>query len=122
MSTDKYPQFSWLKIFVIGLGFFTTAISWSLFNSYVPLFLQYSITSALPGFLFVGALAGFFMGVDNIIAIIMNPIMGSLSDKTRTRLGRRMPYLIVGSPLPPASSQGYPSPSSFQGSRVSCRL
>ncbi len=98
MSAEK-RKFRWVTIFLIGLGFFTTAISWSLFNSYVPIFLQGSIMSALPTFPFVAALAGFFMGIDNLVAIIMNPIMGGRSDKTWNRFGRRMPYLIIGIPL-----------------------
>jgi maltose/moltooligosaccharide transporter len=107
MAKETKP-FSWPTIFVIGLGFFTTGISWSLFNSYVPLYLESSIPSALPGFIFVVALAGFFMGIDNLIAIVMNPIMGSRSDKTKTRFGRRMPYLIAGIPLAAAFFIGLP--------------
>ena len=98
LSKEK-KQFSWVTIFLIGLGFFTTGISWSLFNSYVPIFLQASIISALPWFVFVTALAGFIMGLDNLIAIIMNPIMGARSDKTWNRFGRRMPYIIIGIPV-----------------------
>ncbi len=98
MSEEKY-KFSWVTILLIGLGFFTTGISWSLFNSYIPLFLQASILSTIPGFLFVVSLAGFIMGLDNFIALFMNPLMGSKSDKTWTRFGRRMPYIIIGIPL-----------------------
>lgn len=98
MSEEK-KQFSWITILLIGIGFFTTGISWSLFNSYVPLFLQASILSTIPGFLFVVSLAGFIMGLDNFIALFMNPLMGSKSDKTWTRFGRRMPYIIIGIPL-----------------------
>jgi maltose/moltooligosaccharide transporter len=36
------------------------------------------------------------MGIDNLVAIIMNPIMGGRSDKTWTRFGRRIPYLVIG--------------------------
>ena len=107
MSEEK-KKFSWLTIFLIGLGFFTTGISWSLFNSYVPIYLQASIPSAIPGFLFVTALAGFIMGLDNLIAIIMNPLMGARSDKTWTRLGRRMPYVIIGIPAAAAFLVGLP--------------
>ncbi len=39
------------------------------------------------------------MALDNIIGLIIQPIMGPISDNTRTKLGRRMPYLIVGIPL-----------------------
>ena len=114
MSAEK-RKFSWTTIFLIGLGFFTTAISWSLFNSYVPIFLQASILSAIPAFPFVVALAGFFMGIDNLVAIFMNPLMGSRSDKTWNRFGRRMPYLIIGVPLAAGFFVGLPIVASFPG-------
>ncbi|MHA1299551.1 MAG: MFS transporter [Candidatus Helarchaeota archaeon] len=79
------------KTFIIGLGFFTTAITWSLFNSYVPIFLGYF---GIP-FVFIG----FIMTLDNIAAITLQPYMGALSDKTWNRFGRRMPYILLGIPL-----------------------
>ncbi len=114
MNAEK-SKFSWVTIFLIGLGFFTTAISWSLFNSYVPIFLQTSILGALPTFPFVVALAGFFMGIDNLVAIIMHPLMGGRSDKTWNRFGRRMPYLIVGIPLAAGFFVGLPIAATFPG-------
>ena len=39
------------------------------------------------------------MTVDNIFAMAFNPLFGRLSDKTHTRFGRRMPYLLIGIPL-----------------------
>lgn len=41
---------------------------------------------------------GFWMALDNILGVILQPIMGSLSDNTRTKYGRRIPYLIIGIP------------------------
>jgi MFS family permease len=114
MSAEK-SKFSWITIFLIGLGFFTTAISWSLFNSYIPIFLQASILSAIPAFPFVVALAGFFMGIDNLVAILMNPLMGSRSDKTWNRFGRRMPFLIIGIPLAAGFFIGLPIAASVPG-------
>ena len=98
MSEQK---FNWKQIFLIGLGFLTTGLSWQLFNDFVPLILQdYSIFQFYgSGFVAVIFVAGLVMGVDNLIALIMNPIMGSRSDKTKTRYGRRMPYIIVGIPM-----------------------
>ena len=40
---------------------------------------------------------GIIMALDNIAALFIMPIFGNLSDKTRTKLGKRMPYIIVGS-------------------------
>jgi Na+/melibiose symporter-like transporter len=39
------------------------------------------------------------MTIDNIFAIFMLPILGTLSDQTRTKFGRRMPYIMLGAPL-----------------------
>jgi MFS family permease len=74
--------------FFIGFAFFTTGISWSLYNT--------QVNQAL--FIYLGAygIVGLLMAMDNMIGVIIQPIMGSVSDSTRSRLGRRMPYIIVG--------------------------
>ncbi len=40
---------------------------------------------------------GIIMALDNIAALFIMPIFGNLSDKTHTKIGKRMPYIIVGS-------------------------
>ncbi len=80
------------KTFYIGLGFFTTGITWSLFNAYVPIFLSYF---GIPF-----TLIGFIMTLDNISAITLQPVIGAQSDKTWSdRFGRRIPYILIGIPL-----------------------
>lgn len=77
--------------FFIGLAFFTTGIAWGIYNTQVNVSL----------FLYLGsyALVGIWMAMDNVIGVLIQPVMGSISDNTRTRFGRRMPYIIVGIPL-----------------------
>jgi len=48
-------------------------------------------------FLSVQWKVGIIMALDNIAALFIMPIFGNLSDKTKTKLGKRMPYIIVGS-------------------------
>lgn len=79
------------QTFTIGLAFFSSEIAWALYNAQVPLLLGDYLTS-----LFI---IGFLMALDNILGVVIQPIMGSVSDGTRTKLGRRMPYLIIGIPL-----------------------
>ena len=67
----------WLTTFLIGLGF--------------PIFLGYYIEQ--------NSLIGLVMTLDNILAIILIPIFSALSDKTRTRIGRRMPYIVTLLPI-----------------------
>jgi len=79
------------RTFLLGFGFFGVSIIWSVYNSFVPVFLQ---DYALPYWLI-----GFIMTFDNIAGIFIQPYIGQLSDHTRTRLGRRMPYILVGAPV-----------------------
>jgi len=77
-------------IFFIGLAFFTTELAWSLYNA--------RISKLLEGYLIFLSIVGLWMALDNVIGVILQPIMGSISDNTRTKLGRRIPYIIIGIP------------------------
>ena len=41
-------------------------------------------------------LVGIMMAIDNIAALILLPIFGTISDKTKSPIGKRMPYILVG--------------------------
>ena len=76
---------------LIGLGFFTVSIVWGIYNIAMPIYLDdLGLT---------GVQVGSVMTIDNIFAVIFLPVFGALSDRTNTRYGRRMPYLLVGIPL-----------------------
>ena len=77
--------------FLIGLGFFTMSLMDPLYDTYVPVFLSDFVESK--------ALIGSIMTLDNVFALFLIPIFSALSDRTRTRIGRRMPYIIVTLPL-----------------------
>jgi len=84
--------------FIIGFAFFSSEIAWAFYNGQVPLML--TLTPENPaGYLTSFFLVGLLMALDNLIGVIIQPIMGSISDGTRTKFGRRMPYLIVGIPV-----------------------
>lgn len=84
-------KFSYKNVFLLGFGFFGISVLWPLYNAYVPIFLK---DFALSSFVI-----GVVMTIDNIFAIVMLPYIGTLSDQTRTKLGRRKPYILVGAPL-----------------------
>ncbi|MHC0035561.1 SLC45 family MFS transporter [Pseudoneobacillus sp. C159] len=79
------------KTWLLGFGFFSISIGWALYNGFVPFFLNDYLQST--------ALIGFLMTIDNYFALFLQPYIGNRSDRTNTRFGRRMPYLIVGIPL-----------------------
>ena len=84
--------FSVSKTFLLGFGFFGVSVIWSLYNAYVPIFLKST-------FGLRSSVIGSVMTIDNIFAILLLPFLGALSDRTRTPLGRRRPYILVGSIL-----------------------
>lgn len=44
-------------------------------------------------------IVGVIMALDNVAAIFIMPIVGKWSDKTNTKWGKRMPYIIIGMAL-----------------------
>ncbi|MCO6041158.1 SLC45 family MFS transporter [Thermococcus alcaliphilus] len=84
-------EFNYKRIFLLGFGFFGISIIWSLYNAYIPIFLQ-------DTFRMSRTVTGFVMTIDNLFAVLLLPFLGALSDKTRTRIGRRKPYILLGAP------------------------
>ena len=41
-------------------------------------------------------LSGAIMALDNILALFLLPLFGALSDRTSTKIGRRMPFILLG--------------------------
>ena len=79
------------KTFLLGFGFLGISLIWSVYNSYVPIFLrEYDLSLWLVGLV---------MTFDNIAGVTIQPYVGFLSDRTRTRFGRRMPFLMIGAPI-----------------------
>lgn len=88
MSERPFP---WRNTFILGFGFFGISIIWPLFNSLIPPMLKDLGLSA--------AVVGFILTWDNLINLFLQPWVGSRSDRTHTRFGRRKPWLMVGAPL-----------------------
>jgi len=85
-------KFNYAKIFLLGFGFFGVSVIWSVYNAFVPLFLA-------GRFALEPALIGFFMTLDNIAALFIQPAVGAWSDRLRTPIGRRMPFILIGAPI-----------------------
>ena len=85
-------KLNYSKTFLLGFGFFGVSVIWGTFNAFVPLMLanQFGVR---PG------LIGFLMTLDNIAALFIQPAVGAWSDRLDTRIGRRMPFLLIGAPI-----------------------
>lgn len=85
------------KTALIGFGFMAVQIAWIIYNAYVPLILRDN--STISNLAWSGTAVGIIMVIDNVFGVVFQPLFGRLSDKTRTRFGKRTPYLMVGIPL-----------------------
>ena len=85
-------RFNYGKIFLLGFGFFGVSVIWGMYNAFVPIFLA-------DRFNLSPALIGFFMTLDNIAALFIQPPVGAWSDRVRTKLGRRLPFILAGAPV-----------------------
>jgi maltose/moltooligosaccharide transporter len=85
-------KFNYSKIFLLGFGFFGVSVIWGVYNAFVPIFLSQKFGLS-------AVWVGFFMTLDNIAALFIQPPVGAWSDRLRTRLGRRLPFILVGAPI-----------------------
>ncbi|HEX7021796.1 MAG TPA: MFS transporter [Trueperaceae bacterium] len=89
-ATSPNKRFSYLQIAAIGSGFFGLSLVWAVYNTYMPLLLGRFTESA--------ALRGAVMGLDNLLAVFLIPVVGAWSDRTSGPLGQRLPFIAVGMP------------------------
>ncbi len=81
--------------FKIGFAFFGILMLWQAYNFYCPLILT-KLFEELLNYNDNKFLIGCIMAFDNVIAIIIMPMIGKLSDRTNTKWGKRMPYIVIG--------------------------
>jgi Na+/melibiose symporter-like transporter len=81
----------WAASLLLAGGNFVIGAVAPLYDSYVPPLLERHLGSS--------SMIGAAMGIDNVLALCLVPFIGTMSDATRTRLGRRVPFLLVALPL-----------------------
>ena len=74
---------------LVGFAFFSIIAFWQAYDSIIPKILtdKFGLNQIWSGII---------MAMDNIFAVVLLPIFGALSDKHKGRLGRRTPFIIVG--------------------------
>ena len=85
-------KFNYGRVFLLGFGFFGVSVIWGVYNAFVPIFLA-------DKFHLAPIWIGFFMTLDNIAALFIQPPVGAWSDRLRTKIGRRLPFILVGAPI-----------------------
>ena len=89
-KTAGFRQYMGITV-LIGFGFFTMGLMDPLYDTYVPLFLRRYMSS--------NAAVGGIMTLDNLLQLLLIPVISLWSDRTRTGIGRRMPFIVVMLPV-----------------------
>lgn len=92
---EKKLKLNYKRTFIIGLTFFTILMLWQMYNYYCPLFLARLLKNTY-GDKDYNYLIGIIMAMDNVLALFLLPLFGNLSDKTHSKYGRRMPFIVIG--------------------------
>ena len=77
------------RTILVGLAFLSISAFWQLYDSLIPLILKNTFQVS-------DTISGGIMAIDNVLAVFMLPVFGSLSDRVHTRIGRRMPFILCG--------------------------
>ena len=77
------------RTILVGLAFLSICAFWQMYDNIVPLILTRT-------FHMNETVSGLIMAADNILALFLLPFFGSLSDRTNTKIGKRMPFILFG--------------------------
>ena len=73
----------------MGLAFLSISMFWQMYDFVIPLILLNKFGIRVD-------IANSIMALDNVLGLFMLPLFGVLSDKVSTKIGRRMPFILVG--------------------------
>ena len=77
---------------LVGLAFLSICAFWQMYDNIIPMILKNSFDLG-------ETVTGVIMAADNILALFLLPFFGALSDRTDTRIGKRMPFILTGTVL-----------------------
>ena len=82
-------KLNYKRTILVGMAFFLISAFWQAYDAIIPLILTNHF--GLPQ-----TASGAVMSLDNVLAVFMLPIFGAISDKVNTKMGKRTPFILVG--------------------------
>lgn len=85
-------KLNYKRTFFVGFAFLSICAFWELYEGVIP--------KMLEGTFGLGeTVVGAIMAIDNVLALFLLPLIGALSDKVNTPIGKRMPFILGGTLL-----------------------
>ena len=89
-------KLNYKRTILVGFAFFLISAFWQAYDATIPVILTNKFGMSQTW-------SGVIMALDNILAVFMLPLFGALSDKCRSRHGRRTPFITVGTAIAAAA-------------------
>lgn len=85
-------KLNYKRTLFVGFAFFLICMFWQAYDTIIPLILtnKFGLSQTWSGVI---------MALDNILALFLLPIFGSLSDKCKSKWGKRTPFITIGTVL-----------------------
>ena len=85
-------KLNYKRTIFVGFAFFLISAFWQAYDATIPLILPHKFGMSQTW-------SGVIMALDNILAVFLLPIFGSLSDKCSGKHGRRTPFITIGTTI-----------------------
>ena len=82
-------KLNYKRTILVGFAFFLISAFWQAYDATIPVILTNKFGMSQTW-------SGLIMALDNILAVFMLPIFGSISDKCRSPKGKRTPFITIG--------------------------
>ena len=82
-------KLNYKRTIFVGFAFFLICAFWQAYDNTIPLILTNKFGLSQTA-------SGVIMALDNILALFMLPLFGAISDKHKGKMGRRTPFILIG--------------------------
>ncbi len=77
------------KTILVGFAFFLISAFWQAYDKTIPMLMTYKFNMTQTQ-------SGIIMALDNVLAVFLLPLFGALSDKNKSKYGKRTPFIFIG--------------------------
>ncbi len=85
-------KLNYKRTLCVGFAFFLICAFWQAYDNTIPLILTNKFGMSQTW-------SGLIMALDNVLALFMLPLFGAISDRCKSKYGRRTPFIVVGTSL-----------------------
>lgn len=89
-------KLNYKRTILVGFAFFLISAFWQAYDATIPVILTNKFGMSQTW-------SGVIMALDNILAVFLLPVFGTLSDKCITRYGKRTPFITIGTVIAAAA-------------------